>query len=139
MRKRKKLIPKIRAPRGFHFRIRKEYYERQLECVAVELWDSKTKSNIGHVNLVRAMRGFVETHSYLEASYHNKKLGALMYSKAIQWALKNGFKVRAGGPSEQAQRVWRGKSIRENFKIRVIRHRSYSDDPNYDDFFAYSK
>ena len=141
MRKRKKVIPKIRAPRGFHFRIYKEYYEKRLESVRVELWDSKTASNIGHVNLVVASRGFMETHSDLALAYHNKKLGVLMYCRAIRWALENGFKVRCGGPSKLAQRVWRGNSIRKHFKIMTRWDREYPhpSDLNCDNFFAYAK
>ncbi len=141
MRKRKKLIPKIRAPRGFHFRITKDYYDRKLEAVMVELWDSKSKREIGHVNLVRCHGNFMETHSSLEEAYHNRKLGVLMYAKAIQWALKNGFKVRCGGPSQAAQRVWRGNSIRKFFKIRTFWDKEYPHPHQYnsDNFFAYAK
>ena len=138
MRKRRKVIPKIRAPRGFFFRIQKEFYDRKLNNVMVILHDSSTRNKIGHVNLVKCGI-YMETHSFLEDAYHERKLGALMYTRAFQWALENGFRVRDGGASEQAQRVWRGNTIRKHFKIRIYKNSIDRENPNYDHFFAYAK
>lgn len=139
--KKKVLIPKFRAPKGFFFKIHKGWYEKRLENVMICLFETATKRNIGHVNLVKCDR-FMETHSYLEDKYHNRGLGVLMYERAIQWALENDFKVRSsGGSSDKAQRVWRGKTIRKNFRIRTYKsnYEPYKNDPNCDTFFAYPR
>lgn len=140
-RKSKKVIAKFRAPRGFRFKINKHYHQGHLYNVMVELRDAKSNRKIGHINLVREGR-FCETHSWLDEKHRNKGWGVLMYSRAIQWALENEFKIRSsGGSSEMAQRVWRGKTIRKSFRIRTCKS-TYSYDrgnPAYDTFFAYAK
>lgn len=132
----KKGIAKIRAPRGFNFQIKKLY-----GSIYVNLHRSSDNMFLGRVNLCNRNGLWYETHSSLLEEYHNKGLGALMYARAIQWCLENGFKVRSSGSSsEKAQRVWRGKSIRDYFNIRTKKVKyNGKHDPDCDTFFAYPK
>lgn len=59
-----------------------------------------------------------ETHSNLDEKYHGKGLGALMYTYAINWALKRGLNVQSSGSSsDEAIRVWRGKTLKKYFRM----------------------
>jgi len=139
MKKRRK-YSKIRAPRGLHFVIRKFYEDKKVREVSVELHESKRREYIGAVTLVHCRGRWFETHSNLHHEFRNKKLGALMYSKAIEWALKNKYKVRSsGGSSEDALRVWMGKTIRTHFDIRVKHEKGFKHDPSFDTFYASKK
>lgn len=130
-----KSIPKIRAPKGFTFRVKK-VNERY---TSVALYETMANREIGHVSLIKVRTGYYETHSDLDENFHGKGLGALMYARAIQHALEKGWGIRSSGSSSQdAQRVWRGKTIRKYFSIKLKRQ---NDDPNsyYDKWYAYAK
>ena len=115
----------IRLPKGFRFEIRRELGCSCLSCrgiitYVVKLLNGKTEA--GTVKLRRArftskVKSF-ETHSYLADEYRGKKLGALMYAKAVQWCLRRGYRVSSStSPSAFAQRVWNGKTIRKYCRI----------------------
>src|SRR5574337_1019205 len=126
-----KEIPKIRAPKGFRFWIVK--INDNFVKVALRLKDGR---EIGRVNLVKAKPGSFSTHSFLDSSFHMKGLGALMYARAIQYALEKRWKVTSSGrSSEYAQRVWRGRTIRKFFSIKIKK----GSDPAYDKWYAYAK
>lgn len=128
----KKKIARIRAPKGFYFNIVESTYN-----VYVELRLLKNRRKIGRVNLVKDDSKSYETHSSLDAAYHGRGLGALMYARAIQWCLTNGYRVKSSGASsESAQRVWRGKTLRKHFRIRTKRN---IPDPSYDKWYASPK
>ena len=127
-----KSIPKIRAPKGFTFRV-KRVSDR---LTTVSLTRTMSSNEIGHVNLIRVREGYYETHSDLNDEFHGKGLGALMYARAIQHALEKGWRVQSSGSSSSdAQRVWRGKTIRKYFSIKLKK----GDDPYYDKWYAYAK
>jgi GNAT superfamily N-acetyltransferase len=91
---------------------------------------------IGHVSLIKVREGYFETHSSLNNEFHGKGLGALLYARAIQYALDIGWGVRSSGQSsELAQRVWRGKTIRKYFSIKLQK----GEDSYYDKWYAYAK
>jgi GNAT superfamily N-acetyltransferase len=127
-----KSIAKVRAPKGFTFRVSKmnERYTK------VTLRLTLTNREIGHVSLIKVREGYYETHSDLSSEYHGKGLGALLYARAIQHGLEKGWRVQSSGSSSsEAQRVWRGKSIRKYFSIKLKK----GDDPYYDKWYAYAK
>ena len=115
--------------------------EKKVEygTVRISLINSKNKGDMGYVNLVRnTYTGSMNTHSQLHPNLRNKGFGTLLYARAIQWALENGYPVRnSGGSSEMAQRVWRGKSIRKFFRIVTHSYRKNTKDRNADIFYAY--
>lgn len=117
----KKTAAKIRAPKGFRFSVvktRRTSITERVGEIAIQLHLSKTNEVVGHVALVHYDDNWYETHSGLDQEYWGKGLGVLMYSKAIVWGLRNGFRVRSSGcGSDMAMRVWNGKSIRKHFKI----------------------
>lgn len=120
----KVIIPNLRAPKGFHFKIFKYY-----NSIKIQLLDAKTGYEVGNVGLYKAYpyryKQSLETHSHLRVDLRGKGLGTLMYSKAIEWALKNGYRVKSSGSSsEMAERVWNGKGIRKHFNIRRIDRKS---------------
>jgi GNAT superfamily N-acetyltransferase len=132
----KKNLPKIRAPKGFTFRIRKRDYQE----TTVSLFTTDHKVEIGYINLimVRERPKFFETHSRLNEEYWGQGLGALLYARAIQHALEQGWRIRSSGSSSnQAQNVWRGKTLRKYFSIRF----KPGDDPysRDDKWYAYAK
>ncbi len=136
------MIPNIRAPKGFRFKVTSEIYDYNdnlsCGCCCRECCQCpKSKKDkpilsykinlyaghnyIGDVDLVPSEYNKNEylTHSYLNADYRNKRLGTLMYAKAIQWCLKRNKRVRSSGESsEDAQRLWKSKSLRKYFYIR---------------------
>lgn len=130
-----KNIAKIRAPRGFSFKIHKISmfgYENKV-C----LHHNSRVDPIGYVRLVREQENLYKTHSYLDEAYRHKGLGSLLYARAIQFGLENGWKVRSsGGSSECARRVWRGGSIRKYFFIRT---KKYEPNRDYDTWYAFAK
>lgn len=127
-------MKKVIAPKGYFFRIVKDCYSGW----SVQL-HKRNKGEVGHVNLVREYSGCYSTHSYLEAGYRNKGFGARMYAKAIQFGIERGWRVRSsGGSSEEAQRVWRGSTIKRWFDIKVKRGYNYGSEvpnPGYDTFY----
>jgi GNAT superfamily N-acetyltransferase len=116
--KKKTLTPKIRAPKGFHFKIKN--YDPRSSYVRIFLFSNNEKTPIGSLDLEKIYRRKAfYTHSRLDERFRGQKLGALMYAKAIQWGLENGYSVRSsGGTSDLAQRVWKGSTIRKYFSIR---------------------
>lgn len=163
----KKQVAKTRAPNGFHFeiycyvnhyadgyqygmksgifRLRSGQVPECFESVYVRLvrnGEDGKRNYIGHVELMKLDKKRLETHSNLEPSFHGKGFGVKIYARAIQWALENGFKVESSGSSStEAQRVWRGKRLKQKFRI-IVRHdgnRKSNYDPDYDQFYAYAR
>jgi GNAT superfamily N-acetyltransferase len=110
----KKNITKVKAPKGFRFKILKPS-----DTVFVQLFDKATNQKIGNVNLVKLSDTTYATHSWLDPRYHQKGFGTLMYARAIQWCHENGYVARSSGnSSEMAQRMWNGRSIRKFYSIK---------------------
>jgi GNAT superfamily N-acetyltransferase len=131
----KVILPNLRAPKGFRFKIVEQY-----GSVKVQLF--KNRKKVGHINMYKAYpygkAEKLETHSWLHEDLRGKGIGTLLYSRAIEWALKNGYKVKSsGGSSEMAQRVWNSKGIRQHFRIRRIdrKNKGYFSDL----WYAYAK
>lgn len=138
-------IVRVRAPAGFRWKIveRKSVPGYTSGCVYVQLVHQGNSRKIGEIRLYKEEDGRYETHSNLDSKYHGRGYGAKLYARAIQWCLENGHSVRSSGSSsEEAQRVWRGKTIRKFFRIRT-KHFRYAGqkiiDPDNDTFFAYPK
>lgn len=137
MKSNKIIVPSIRAPKGYHFRISTKY-----GYIYVQLLDKKNQE-VGHVNLHKYYPYAKEpkrvaTHSWLHSDLRGKGIGTLIYSKAIEWGLKHGYKVRSSGSSsDEAERVWNGKGIRQHFSIR----RRTTSEQGYvsDTWYAYVK
>jgi GNAT superfamily N-acetyltransferase len=134
----KVILPNLRAPKGYNFKIIEQQFN-----VLVQLRD-KNNRKVGEIRMNKRYKtkyqngGYkykflkkVETHSWLHESLRGKGIGTLLYSRAIEWGLKHGYKVRSsGGSSDMAQRVWNGKGIRQHFRIRRIDRKGtgyYSD------------
>lgn len=127
--------PKL--PKGFFFKIRKEYDDWDDDgdyTMEVRLYDKsfhEGRYEIGGVTLQKRgknKRGVQmwETHSNLNSSHWNKKLGVSMYVRAIKWCLDRGYKVQSStSTSELAQRVWNGKTIRKYVRIIKRKHKYY--------------
>lgn len=125
-----KNITKVKAPKGFTFKIRKPY-----ETVMVKLYDKLTDKEVGHVSLVKLKGKSYATHSWLHQDYHHKGLGTLMYARAIQWCHEHGFLARSSGhSSDMAKRVWNSKSIRQFY---AIKKKDRAD--GYSTWYAYNK
>lgn len=116
----------IRLPKGYRFKITRNSGCKG-ECCrdnpmhTVEIMDGDVW--VGRVNLrfsgrnAQGMKKF-ETHSLVNDIYRNKKLGALIYAKAAQWCLRQGYRVSSStSPSSDAQRVWKGRTIRRYLRI----------------------
>lgn len=132
-------MKKVIAPKGFFFRIVKDYYSSW----SVQLCLKETGHEVGHVNLCHEYSGCYSTHSHLDSKYRGRKLGAIMYAKAIQFGMSRGWRVRSsGGSSEDAQRVWRGSTLKRWFEIKVRKGRDYYTkelNPHCDTFFPKAK
>ncbi len=130
---------KVKAPKGFIFRVREFRYakEKNPHSVYVELRDSKTKRFCGRVSLVRrSYTGSYETHSTLNEELRGKGIGTLMYARAIQWCHERGHTVRSSGASsDMARRVWQSKGLRKLFSLRKRK----GDAAAYDTWYAYRK
>ena len=115
-------LPTLKAPKGYHFKVQK--YSQH--SIYVRLYDADERE-VGHIELVLSYpynTKRLATHSWLHEDLRGKGYGTLLYSKAIEWGMKHGYKVRSsGGSSEMAQRVWNGKGIRRHFTIRHINNR----------------
>lgn len=117
-------LARVRAPKGYSFKVVPPDYAGGYTYV--RLFKKGVPYHIGQISLENYGANTFATHSRLEDAYHGKGLGAIMYAKAIQWCLDNGYKVRSSGsPSEYAQRVWGGSSLRRYFSIRQIQNGSY--------------
>lgn len=125
----KKAIPNLRAPKGFHFNV----FRTRYDSIRVQLLRVSDGREIGSIDLEKVYPRYdnfrLETHSDLSSEFHNKGLGTLLYAKAIQWALKNGYKVMSSGTTSwMAKRVWEGKGIRKYYNIRRIKR--WDEDDN---------
>lgn len=122
---RKSELARVRAPRGYSFEVNKP--TTGISYAYVKLYKKGVPGFIGRVTLEPDGSKRFVTHSRLDDAYHNQGLGALMYAKAIQWCLDNGYKVRSSySPSSYAQRVWAGSSLRRYFSIRDNSKNVYS-------------
>lgn len=136
------MTTKVKTPKGFKFKIRKPYPNDKR--VFVELFKKGNAVSIGRVNLAyvgkdKYGKDVYETHSYLDPAYHQKGFGTLIYARAIQWGVEHGCKVRSStGTSQQAQRVWNGKGIREYFSIKKATWKNQYGSP-VQKWYAYNK
>lgn len=109
----------VRAPRGFKWDIQ-VFSDDVAEIKLV----NPNGSYVGSVRLVPEedkKSKIVQTHSELNFNLRGRGYGTKLYVRAIQWGLAHGYKVRSsGGSSDQAERVWEGKGIREYFHLRTI-------------------
>jgi len=121
----------IRLPKGYHFKITRnagckgecchEYLSHRIELMDGNVWVGRIDLHLKSPN-AQGIKWF-ETHSNLGDIYRNRKLGALLYAKAAQWCLRQGYRVSSStSPSPDAQRVWNGKTIRKY--VRIIRRPS---------------
>ena len=122
--KKKPELPIIRAPKGHHFFIYQEHDKNYIHVILLD----KHNRKVGYVDLhvpYPYKQKKVATHSYLSHHLRGKKIGTKIYAKAIEWALKHGYKVKSSGSSsEDATRVWQGKGLRKLFDIKS-RHTDY--------------
>src|ERR1700679_1172457 len=115
--------PRIRAPKDFKFKVVEEknyqgqswgytvkLFHREMVDTRVPIKGKKFKVKIvkkmsdryiGHVRLARNYQKpeVLNTHSQLHNDFHHKGLGALIYAKAIQVGLDNGYRVHSSGSS----------------------------------------
>lgn|ERR1035437_4849118 len=149
---------KIQAPKGFTFNIYQchDDYDNTVNVqliTKVKVGKVYIPKEIGYVHLEKDYdhdsRGkeFYRTHSFLAKDYRGKKLGVILYAKAIQWCLENKFRVSSSGSSsDDARRVWKSKTLRKYFKIRrranwrpyySINRSRHGD--KFDTWYAYEK
>lgn len=135
----KKLSVKVKAPPKHYFKCSVGTYGD----VFIKLYKRFKNSDrkISHIRLVSMGDKKFATHSNLDYRYHNKGLGALMYSKAIEWCLKRGYQCQSSGySSEDAKRVWTGRTIRKYFTIKQKQTETgVWANPEYQIWFAYEK
>lgn len=133
----------VRAPKNFSWQIVEGRSYLGDRWAKVQLVRGTKKKVIGEVTLYEQDSGVWETHSWLDTRYHGKGYGTKLYARAIQWGMTNKVKVQSSGcTSEEAQRVWRGKSIRKYFRIVTKPYKWLDDtyaDPSMDVFHAYRK
>lgn len=112
-------LNRVMAPKGFKFRMIPPEKDgaRYAYC---RLYDkSHPGTYVGQITLEPYPKNKYITHSRLDSIYHGKGLGAVLYARAIQWCLDNGYKVGSSySPSYLAQRVWTGSSLRRFFSIK---------------------
>lgn len=73
---------------------------------------------VGYLELERVSKDRYETHSYLDPEYQGLGIGAYLYSKAIQFCHKKGYRVSSSNfPSKSAKRIWVGNTLKKRFKI----------------------
>lgn len=137
-------MPRVVAPKGFFFKVQDKTYSYGYRSLQIQLWKNKVRpEQIGRITLDKEYSGCYSTHSWLNEKYQNKGFGALMYAKAIQWGLEQGYRIRSSGmSSEKALRVWRGKTLLKWFDIKVRKgrnHYSGEHDPSSDTFFPHAK
>lgn len=126
-------IAKVKAPTGFTFKIKR----RDRYYVRVSLYSTVSTLEVGWIGLSLVRSGYYETHSTLAPQYRNQGLGALLYARAIQHCLEKGWRVQSSGASsDEAQRVWKGKTIRKYFSIRLKKDKANS---SFDKWYAYAK
>lgn len=135
----KKKVAQVRAPSGFRWSIK----EVSKEYVRVSLVHKGNNQKIGTIRLYKQEDNLWKTHSDLNFRYRNRGFGAKLYARAIQYCLVHGYRISSSGASsEDAQRVWRGKTIRKYFRIKT-KHFTYNGqkeiDHKYDTFYAYRK
>jgi GNAT superfamily N-acetyltransferase len=128
---------RIKLPVNYSFKVEKLHDYWDGEKISVRLMYGKNHTRVGYVDLIPSYRKrSYQTHSYLDPKHRGKKLGALMYAKAIQYCHVNNLPVRSSGESsEDAQRVWNGKTLRKFFVI----HKRYNNAwarQNKDDYEA---
>lgn len=91
-------------------------------------------SRIGHVRVVR-VRPIVagrrielwETHSQLSPTYHNRGLGIVLYSAAIEWGLSRGRRVTSSRrSSSDAVRCWSSRRLGAAFSVVRIGERFWA-------------
>lgn len=119
----------LKCPNGYRFEIEKEYSnedDKKSEYSPEDSWVIKLYHNndwVGYIDLAYDKRpapfeSFFEMHSSLDEEERNKKLGALLYSKAIEVAMKKGIKIKSSlEPSPDAIRVWKSKSLNSKYEI----------------------
>lgn len=126
---------KISAPKEFRFRIVVEEDKGKILSARVFLFKNNIIVPVGYIELEKYGHSFM-THPYLSSKYRGKGLGVLLYAKAIQWCLDNGFKVQSTGyTSRMAKRVWRSKSLSNYF---LIKRKFYKKD-KMEVWYAYQK
>jgi GNAT superfamily N-acetyltransferase len=89
-----------------------------------------TRMQVGSINLcfTKKINGRLkyETHSQLNPPYQNKGLGLLIYQRAIEFCLMNGYRISSScSPSLMAQRLWKSRKLRSNFKVRKIKNYTF--------------
>lgn len=95
-------------------------WDNKYPNVSITLFDLKSNIRIGYLDLERTYNNKYITHSSLDPKYRGKGIGLFMYIKALRWCLKNNHRVTSsGGTSSDAQRVWRSKTLRKHFTIKV--------------------
>lgn len=112
----------VRAPRGYRWDIQ-VFSDSNYDVAEINLVNSRG-TYVGGVRLCpegdKKFR-IVQTHSDLNFDLRGRGYGTKLYVRAIQWGLANGYRVRSsGGSSDDAERVWMGKGIREYFHLRTI-------------------
>lgn len=121
----------IRCPAGFYFKIENDSagYQVLLFDKSNRKCRGKKPEDIGYIFLERIYENQYQTHSGLDDKYHGKGLGALLYAKAISFALKNNFKVMSYAyPSIEAENVWTySRLLRNNFNIRRRKESRFGD------------
>lgn len=88
------------------------------------IWDRagdifvKKSHLLGYVELHKKYRGRFATHSYVKQKYRGKGYGSKLYSHAIGYAIKKGYKVGSSYfPSDAARGTWSGKYLNSRYKI----------------------
>lgn len=110
----------VRAPRGYKWKV--STYNNDYDVATISLHDSRGR-HVGEVRLQSedTTKRIVSTHSELDYDLRGRGIGTKLYVRAIQWGLAHGYRVRSsGGSSDDAERVWAGKGIREYFHLRTV-------------------
>jgi len=123
---------RVVAPCGYRFEVSpKRNLNEQLGkfTITVSLLKKRHRKIVGWVDLQcidrkanesfdRAKHTTFETHSYLDEDLHGEGIGSLMYLKAINVGHSRGFNVcSSNAPSDNAQRIWRGTTLRKYYRI----------------------
>ena len=111
---------RLSTPAGIKSKIEKvNNWDYKYPDVFFNIYDAVSNEKIGHLDLERYDNKYV-THSSLDERYRGKGIGLYMYIKALRWCLKNNHRVTSSGcSSSDAQKIWRSKTLRKHFNIKV--------------------
>lgn len=88
---------------------------------------------VGTLTLRSINKTTYETHSELNCSLHNKKIGLWMYCLGADWCRLNKLKLKSSDSySDEAGRLWNSKTLRKYYNLTKAKKRNrYANEPRF--------